>query len=93
MPEKEKYEENEAMTGREASRFRAAARINYLVTDRADSQFAAKDLSRSMAAPTYGDWDRARKTAPDWETAGLWAAVAVRRPSGMRVVLGLPQTL
>ena len=48
----------------EASGFRAAAaRINYLSEDRADFQFAAKELSRKMSAPVVSDWEAAKSVA------------------------------
>ena len=62
--EKETHEADEALTSSESTRYRAvAARMNYLAMDRVDLQYAAKDLSRKMSAPTRGDWERARKTA------------------------------
>ena len=62
--EKETHEADETLTSSENTRYRAvAARMNYLAMDRVDLQYAAKDLSRKMSAPTRGDWERARKTA------------------------------
>ena len=41
----------------EATRFCAlVARANYLAMDRCDIQFAVKELSRRMSAPTDSDW-------------------------------------
>ena len=52
------------MSQTEASRFRGvAARINFLAQDRADIQFAAKELSRRMAVPVRSDWEAAKKIA------------------------------
>ena len=34
----------------------AAARLNYLALDRSDIQFATKEASKYMAAPTEGNW-------------------------------------
>ena len=64
VAEKEGQDAGEPLTSSESTRFRAvAARMNYLAMDRADLQYTAKDLSRKMAAPTRGDWERARKAA------------------------------
>lgn len=44
------------MQGSEAREYRQlAARANYLALDRADIQFAVKEICRGMAAPTVGD--------------------------------------
>jgi hypothetical protein len=41
----------------EATRYRAlTARANYLAQDRADIQFAVKELCRRMSSPTVGSW-------------------------------------
>ena len=37
--------------------------MNYLVSDRADIQFATKELARSMAKPTRGDVLKAKRIA------------------------------
>ena len=48
----------------EQTKFRSvAARINFLATDRADLQFASKDLCRRMASPDKSDWHKARRIA------------------------------
>ena len=51
------------MAVQEKSKFRGvAARINYLTQDRADLQFAAKDLCRHMArGPQLGQGEKNRK--------------------------------
>ena len=42
----------------EATRYRGlAARANYLALDRADIQYAVKELARRMATPRSGDMD------------------------------------
>ena len=48
----------ELLGAQDATRFRAlTARGNYLALDRADIQFAVKELSRRMSAPRSGDMD------------------------------------
>ena len=37
------------------------ARANYLAQDRIDIQYAVKELSRAMAAPTVGDWKKLKR--------------------------------
>ena len=52
--------EKEDMSNEEQTKFRSvAARINFLATDRADLQFASKDLCRT-ASPDKSDWEKAR---------------------------------
>ena len=47
----------EELDGGEATRFRSlCARINYLALDRADLQYAAKNVSRHMSRPVGSDW-------------------------------------
>jgi hypothetical protein len=47
-----------------ATQFRsAAARCNYLASDRPDIQFATKETSRGMANPTEGDWAKLKRLA------------------------------
>ena len=54
--EKDGVRDETAMTQTEASRFRGvAARNTYLAQDRADIQFAPKELSRRMAVPVRSD--------------------------------------
>ena len=36
-------------------------RINYLAQDRADLQYAGKELARSMAAPTVASWNKLKR--------------------------------
>ena len=51
--------ETESLVGAEATRFRAvAARANYLSGDRPDIQYTVKEISRRMAKPVRGDWDK-----------------------------------
>ena len=48
----------------EATRYRGiAARINYLSLDRPDIQYAAKNISRFMSAPTDHDWNSIKRLA------------------------------
>ena len=58
-----KEQENaEALKGREATEFRAtAARANYLALDRADIQYAVKEICRGMANPTRGDLQKLKR--------------------------------
>ena len=47
--------ENQPLSAEEATKFRnVATTVNYLSADRTDLQYAAKDVCRSMAAPTRG---------------------------------------
>eukprot|EP00400_MALV-I_sp_L67-5_P001352 gene1352-biopygen880 len=49
-------------TPQEATRYRAlAARANYLAHTRPELLYAAKELSRSMAAPRAQDWPRLKR--------------------------------
>ena len=60
--EKKSLEEEalpEALIGTEATGFRAVvARANYLVADRPDIQYAAKEICRRMAQSVVGDWQK-----------------------------------
>ena len=52
------------LEGREATEHRGvAARLNYLVSDRADIQFATKELARTMSRPTRGDTQKGKRIA------------------------------
>ena len=52
------------MPARDASAFRGlAARANYLALDRADIQYAAKELCRGVAQPTRGHMKKLRRLA------------------------------
>ena len=52
------------MSNEEHTKFSSvAARINFLATDRADLQFASKDLCRGLASPHKSDWEKARRIA------------------------------
>merc|ERR1711911_187427 len=52
-----KPEDERELAPKDATAYRASvARGNYLAQDRTDIQFAVKELSRSMSAPTEGDW-------------------------------------
>ena len=56
--------ENADLTGEEAHRFRQlAARCNYLAQDRADAQFAIKELCRAMSSPGSADWAKLKRVA------------------------------
>ena len=47
----------EPLRPNEATQYRAlAARLNYLALDRADIQFATKEVARYMATPSEGNW-------------------------------------
>ena len=67
MPEDTEDEENEddvELSKAEATGHRSiAARYNYLAPDRADIQFATKEVARTMAKPTVGDRKRAKRIA------------------------------
>ena len=55
-------EEAQKLKGLQAKEFRAlAARANYLAADRADIQFAVKELCRGMAVPTRGGWRKIKR--------------------------------
>ena len=48
----------------EGSQFRSlAARVNYLALDRADVEYAAKEICRSMSAPTKASWEKLKRLA------------------------------
>ena len=54
---KEKEEESVLLDVARASGYRQiAARANYMAQDRADTQFAVKEVCRGMANPTVGHW-------------------------------------
>ena len=56
--------EKEDMSNEEQTKFRSvAAPINFFSTDRADLQFAPKDLCRRMASPDKSDWEKALRIA------------------------------
>ena len=58
------YEESALMSNPDASAFRGlAARLNYLGLDRADLQYAAKEVAKRMAAPREADWARLKRVA------------------------------
>ena len=60
----EEEENDEQLTPKEAYAFRGlAARANYLAQDRADIQFAAKEVCRGMAQPTRGHLKKLRRLA------------------------------
>jgi hypothetical protein len=55
-------EESESLEGTQAREYRAlAARANYLAADRADIQYAVKDICRGMATPTRGGWRKLKR--------------------------------
>lgn len=55
---------SEALPPAEATQYRAlAARANYLAQDRADLQFAAKEICRGMSQPTKGHQKRLKRLA------------------------------
>ena len=56
--------EEEPLGPEETTRFRAlAARANYIALDRADVQFAAKELCREMSSPVASSWLRLKRFA------------------------------
>jgi hypothetical protein len=60
----EEEENNLPLHPREVTNFRAiAARANYLALDRADIQYAAKEICRGMSAPTAGHLKKLRRLA------------------------------
>lgn len=60
----EEEENDERLAAKEAYAFRGlAARANYLAQDRADIQFAAKEICRGMAQPTRGHVKKLRRLA------------------------------
>ena len=60
---KKEMEENAQELDRNmSSEYRGmTARANYLAQDRIDIQYAVKELSRAMAAPTVGDWKKLKR--------------------------------
>ena len=57
-------EDAEALSPHDFTSFRAlAARANYLSPDRADAQYAIKEICRGMASPTRGDLKKIRRLA------------------------------
>ena len=56
--------DDEDLDTMEATTFRGvAARLNYLAQDRADVQFAAKEVCREMAKPTRSSWRKQKRVA------------------------------
>jgi hypothetical protein len=52
----------EDLSREDCTRYRAiVARANYLALDRADIQYAVKELCRSMSAPTKSDWEKLKR--------------------------------
>ena len=57
-------EDAKLLDGREQGEFRSiAARANYLALDRADIEYATKEVCRAMATPTRGDLRKLRRLA------------------------------
>ena len=55
-------EEKELLAPKQSKEYRAlAARANYLAPDRADIQYAVKEICRGMANPTRGDWRKLKR--------------------------------
>jgi hypothetical protein len=55
-------ENGQTLVGKDNTQYRAlAARANYLSSDRADIQYAVKEVCRGMANPTRGDLRRLRR--------------------------------
>ena len=55
-------EDDEPLGPVEARRYRAiAARLNYLVPDRIDIQYAVKESARAMSCPKAGDWPKLQR--------------------------------
>ena len=63
--EERKYEEEEnkiPLEGAQARKYRElVARANYLAQDRADIQFATKEVCRGMAKPTKGHYRKLKR--------------------------------
>ena len=58
------YEDSALMSKPDASAFLGlAARLNYLSLDRADLQYAAKEVAKKMAAPREADWAKLKRVA------------------------------
>ena len=56
--------DQEPLGPEETTRFRAlAARANYIAQDRADAQFAGKELCREMSSPIASSWLRLKRFA------------------------------
>ena len=54
--------EEEELQGQDATAYRGlAARVNYLAMDRADLQYAAKEVCRGMSKPTLEHWRRLKR--------------------------------
>ena len=59
-----KRDESPELPPQEATAYRAlAARLNYLALDRIDVQYAAKNITKHMAAPRQYDWEALRHVA------------------------------
>ena len=57
-------DKDQPMSPAEAREHRGiAARLNYMTVDRADCQYATKELARTMACPTKGDSDKGKRIA------------------------------
>jgi hypothetical protein len=57
-------EEQEELNAQDATKYRAiTARGIYLAQDRTDIQYAVKELSRKMAKPTKGSWEKLKRLA------------------------------
>ena len=72
-------EDSPLLEGPEATTFRSmAARANFLALDRADIQFAVKEIARRMARPRWTDWALLKRlarylvTAPRCVTHYVW---------------------
>ena len=64
MRRRRKEEESRLLEENKATMFRQlAARANYMAMDRADIQFAVKEICRSMANPTIGSWRQLNRLA------------------------------
>ena len=60
----EELGDDQELSGPDATAYRAmVARGNYLAQDRSDIQFTIKELSRTMASPTIGDWKDVKRLA------------------------------
>ena len=58
------YEDSALMSNSDASAFRGlAAMLICLLLDRADLQYAAKEVSKTMAAPREADWAKLKRVA------------------------------
>ena len=62
-PKRKEGENEEELSGEEATRYRGiVARANYLAADRPDLMYATKEVCRGMAKPTKQDWHNLKRS-------------------------------